>query len=189
MDLLSKAIIFAAKAHDGMRRKNSDLPYILHPLEACQIVSTMTSNQEVIAASVLHDVVEDTTVTIEEIHKEFGDYIYELVSSETENKREEIPANLTWKLRKEESLEVLKNTNDLNVLKLWVGDKLSNVRSLYREYLKKGDLIWEMFNQKDSKEQEWYYTNVVKHTSKLQEFDAWKELDSLVKKIFNLKEE
>ena len=67
MEIISKAIEFAVKAHDGMRRKNGELPYILHPLEAAVIVGTMTSDQEIIASAVLHDVVEDTDIPIEEI--------------------------------------------------------------------------------------------------------------------------
>ena len=57
MELVSEAIAFAVKAHDGMRRKKSDAPYILHPMEAAVIVGTMTDDQHLIAAAVLHDVV------------------------------------------------------------------------------------------------------------------------------------
>ena len=66
-ELATRAIIFAAEAHDGMRRKQSDCPYILHPMEAAVIVGTMTSNQEVIAAAALHDVVEDAGITMREV--------------------------------------------------------------------------------------------------------------------------
>ena len=55
MELVTKALIFAAEAHDGMRRKKSDAPYILHPIEAATIVGTMTDDQILIAAAVLHD--------------------------------------------------------------------------------------------------------------------------------------
>ena len=54
MELASEAIAFAVKAHDGMRRKKSSVPYILHPMEAAVIVGTMTDDQNVIAAAVLH---------------------------------------------------------------------------------------------------------------------------------------
>ena len=66
MELVSQAISFAVKVHDGMRRKKKNIPYILHPMEAAVIVGTMTEDQELIAAAVLHDVVEDAGVTIEE---------------------------------------------------------------------------------------------------------------------------
>lgn len=184
MELVSKAIIFATKAHDKMRRKNSEVPYIIHPLEAAVIVSTMTSNQEVIAAAVLHDVVEDAGITIEQVYEEFGEYVRFLVASETENKRENLPSDLTWKIRKEESLEDLKNAKDVNILKVWLGDKLANVRSIYEEWKINGDKMWVHFNQKDPKEHAWYYKTIAEYTSALKEYRAWQEYNEIVKIVF-----
>ena len=155
MELVTEAIIFAAKAHDGMRRKKNKSPYILHPMEAAVIVSTMTNDQEVIAAAALHDVVEDAGIKMETIEEIFGVRVRELVESETEDKRADFPPMETWKIRKEESLLVLKNTEDLDVLRVWLGDKLANMRSLYREWKREGDVMWNNFNQKDPKMQAW----------------------------------
>ena len=130
MELVSEAIAFAVKAHDGMRRKKSEAPYILHPMEAAVIVGTMTDDQNLIAAAALHDVVEDAGITIEEIEEKFGKRVRELVSSETEDKRADLPPSDTWRIRKEESLSVLRNTNDVGVLMVWLGDKLANMRSI-----------------------------------------------------------
>ena len=127
MDLVSEAIVFSVKAHDGMRRRKSEAPYILHPMEVGAIIGTMTDKQEVIAAGVLHDVVEDAGITIEEIGEKFGSRVKELVASETENKREQLPPEETWRIRKEESIEKLRTTDDIEVLMLWIGDKLSNI--------------------------------------------------------------
>ena len=115
MELVSEAIAFSVKAHDGQRRKKSNAPYILHPMEAAVIVGTMTDDQELIAAAALHDVVEDAGITMDEIGERFGARVKELVLSETENKRENLPPADTWRIRKEESLEVLKNAEDLSV--------------------------------------------------------------------------
>ena len=106
MELVSEAIAFAVKAHDGMRRKKSSAPYILHPMEATVIVGAMTDDQNIIAAAALHDVVEDTGITIEEIEKRFGKRVRELVESETEDKRADLPPASTWRIRKEESLAI-----------------------------------------------------------------------------------
>ena len=73
MELITRATIFAAKAHDGVRRKGSGMPYILHPMEAACIVSAMTKRSDLIAAALLHDVLEDTPVTYEELKEEFGE--------------------------------------------------------------------------------------------------------------------
>ena len=146
MELVSEAIAYAVKVHDGMRRKESEVPYIIHPLEAAVIVSTMTDDQQVIASAVLHDVVEDTDVTIEEIEERFGKRIRVLVEAETENKRPEMHPSESWRIRKEESLEILKNTDDIEVLIVWLGDKLANIRSIYRELKKEGNKLWLRFH-------------------------------------------
>lgn len=184
MDILSKAIIFATKAHDGMYRKLDKTPYIMHPLEAAVITSSMTFDQEVISAAVLHDVVEDAGITMDEIFEEFGPRITKLVSSETENKREELSSEATWKIRKEESLEVLKNADDLDVLKVWLGDKLANIRSIYEGWKVKGNHVWDKFNQQNLEEQAWYYFSIAEYTKKLSNHRAWQEYYQLIKIIF-----
>lgn len=187
-DLVSEAIAFSTKAHDGMRRRKSDAPYILHPMEVGAIVGTMTDNQEVIAAGVLHDVVEDAGITIEEIGEKFGARVMELVASETENKREELPPEDTWQFRKEESLEKLRTTDDIEVLMLWIGDKLSNIRTIYRDYLVEGNALWNKFHQSDVNVQAWYYRSIMKYTERLSHTLAWIEYKTLVEKIFGTEE-
>lgn len=184
MDLVSEAIVFSTKAHDGMRRRKSKVPYIVHPMEVGAIISTMSDNQEVIAAGLLHDVVEDAGVTIEEIGEKFGARVMELVASETENKREELPPEETWLIRKEESLENLRTTDDIEILMLWVGDKLSNIRAIYRDFLVEGNDIWNKFHQSDINVQAWYYRSIVKYTERLSDTLAWIEYKTLVEKIF-----
>ena len=188
-DLVSEAIVFATKAHDGMRRRKGEIPYILHPIEVAAIIGTMTEDQSVIAAGVLHDTVEDTDVTIEEIEAKFGLRVKELVASETENKREELPPEETWRVRKEETLAVLRDTDDISVLMLWMGDKLSNIRTVYRDHLVEGDAIWKRFHQSDVKEQAWYYRSILKYTERLSDTLAWREYKMLVEKIFGVEEE
>jgi myo-inositol-1(or 4)-monophosphatase len=184
MELVSEAITFAAKAHDGMRRKKSDAPYILHPMEAAVIVGTMTDDQNLIAAAALHDVVEDANITIHEIEERFGKRVRELVESETEDKREERPPAETWRIRKEESLAVLKNTDDLGVLMVWLGDKLANMRAIYRDFKVEGNAMWQRFNQKDASEQAWYYRSIVKLTERLSDNSAWLEYKTLTELVF-----
>ena len=184
MELVTKAIIFAANAHDGMRRKKNKSPYILHPMEAAVIVSTMTDDQEVIAAAALHDVVEDAGIKMETIEEIFGARVRALVQSETEDKRADRPPMETWKIRKEESLLVLKNTEDLDVLRVWLGDKLANMRSLYREWKNEGNAMWNNFNQKDPEMQAWYYGTIAEYTSKLSDTSAWIEYKTLTEMVF-----
>ncbi len=183
-ELATKAIIFAAEAHDGMRRKQSDCPYILHPMEAAVIVGTMTGNQEVIAAAVLHDVVEDAGVTMRKVEELFGKRVAELVASETEDKMYPLPAESTWRARKSESLRILAETRDREIKILYLGDKLANLRSIYHVWTEKGDAVWQDFNQKDPAKQAWYYRGIAESTSELSGTSAWQELDSLIRTIF-----
>ena len=184
MELVSEAIAFAVIAHDGMRRKKSEAPYILHPMEAAVIVGTMTNDQNLIAAAALHDVVEDASVTIDEVETKFGKRVRELVESETEDKRSELPPSETWRIRKEESLSVLKNTEDIGVLIVWIGDKLANMRSIYRDWKVEGDAMWQRFNQKDAKEQAWYYHSIAKLTERISDTSAWIEYKTLTEIVF-----
>ena len=184
MELVSEAIAFAVKAHDGMRRKKSDVPYILHPMEAAVIVGTMSEGQNLIAAAALHDVVEDAGITIEEIAERFGKRVRELVESETEDKRADLPPAATWRIRKEESLAVLKNTDDIAVLMVWLGDKLANMRAIYRDFKVEGEAMWQRFNQKDVAEQAWYYRSIVALTERLSDTSAWIEYKTLTDLVF-----
>jgi myo-inositol-1(or 4)-monophosphatase len=144
----------------------------------------MSCDQNLIAAAALHDVVEDAGITIEEVEEKFGARVKELVKSETEDKREELPPADTWRIRKEESLEVLKNTEDIGVLMVWLGDKLANMRSFYRGWKAEGDAMWQKFNQKNVKEQAWYYRSIADLTARLSDTSAWLEYKTLTEIVF-----
>ncbi len=176
MDILEEAIIYATTLHEGKVRKLKNIPYILHPLEVAQIIATMTDDQEIMAAGVLHDVVEDTDTTLDAIREKFGDRIAALVESETENKYPGEDKSLTWKRRKEESLLVLKNSKDIGVKMLWLSDKLSNIRSLSRIYGERGKDLWNSFNQSDPMMHRWYYMTVAQYVEyDLNRTGAYKE--------------
>ena len=78
---------FAEKAHEGQFRKGTKRPYIVHPLEVAKIVSTMTDDEEIISAALLHDTLEDCRqVTKEQIKEAFGERVLEMVRQESEDK-------------------------------------------------------------------------------------------------------
>lgn len=184
MDILEQAIVFAVNAHSGMVRKGTQNPYILHPLEAAAIVSTMTTDKEVIAAAVLHDVVEDTDITIETICQQFGRRVAELVDAESENKRPGQSAASTWKLRKQETLDHLSAVEDIAVKMVTLGDKLSNIRSIYRDRQTMGEKLWDRFNQKDPMEHYWYYSGICEALKDLSGYTAWQEYRELIRRTF-----
>ena len=182
-NVFEKAVCFAMEAHRGQTRKDGGI-YILHPLEDAAIVGTMTNDLEMLAAAVLHDTVEDTDVTAEDIVANFGERVAELVAHETENKRPECDPGDTWKIRKLESLEVLK-TADKNTKILWLGDKLSNMRSLSRDYEKLGPAVFERFNEKDPRKQRWYHETIISYLEELSEYPAFREYKALFDYVFD----
>ena len=68
---------------------------------------------------------------------------------------------------------------------LWVGDKLSNIRSLYRGYLELGDAIFNRFNETDPQQQRWYHETVIEYTSDLEGCEAYEEYKKIFHKIFD----
>lgn len=79
MNLIARATLFADQAHDGQLRKFSGLPYISHPMEVMQIVRGVCNDDDVLAAAVLHDVIEDCGVTYTDLMLEFNENIAHLV--------------------------------------------------------------------------------------------------------------
>ena len=143
----------------------------------------MTDDEEILAAAALHDTVEDTDATVEQIRSRFGPRVAELVAGESENKREDRPAEETWKVRKQETLEHLKTApREIKIITL--GDKLSNMRALYRDHLVLGDRLWDRFNQKDPKEHAWYYSGVARCLEELAGAPAYEEYLQLIEKTF-----
>ena len=182
--LLCQATRLAAQAHDGAYRKGGKMPYLLHVMETAEIVGTMTEDEDVLAAAVLHDVLEDTSVTEEELRETVGGHVTELVLAVSENKRREQPAEATWRLRKQESVEKLLKEPRLEVTMIALGDKLSNIRALQRDYGILGEQVWERFNNKSKAEQGWYYQAVTDALQDLSVYPVWHELASLVWEVF-----
>ncbi len=188
-DILGEAIAFAANAHDGQKRKLLNTPYILHPMEVAVIASTMTDDTDTLIAALLHDTVEDTYVTMEDIRAQFGDRVCQLVDSETEDKRANLPPQDTWYVRKIESLKALCGTDDVHIKIIWLADKLSNMRSFYSQYRALGNELWQHLNQKDPKMHLWYYETIADAVACLKNEAAYEEYMDLIRKIFYSSEE
>lgn len=184
--LIEEAIQFAATAHKGDTRKGKDTPYVAHAMETMMLVANMTGDNQVIAAAALHDVVEDTDFSVEDIRERFGERIAFLVEHETENKREGLPKETTWKLRKQEQLSKVQGA-PLEVKMIMLGDKLSNMRATLRDYKKNPTGLWDKFNMKDEKEQEWYYRTVGEQLADLRDFPEYQEYMSILDKVFGEK--
>lgn len=202
--VLDRAILFAVRAHAGTERRGKGYPYIVHPLEAVEIVATMTSDQELLAAAALHDTVEDTEVTVEQIRAEFGDRVASLVADETD----QLPGQAgndappvtdgsssvmagpdrpseeeTWHARKQAAIDRLAGASrDAKMVAL--GDKLSNMRAIARDYAVQGDALWNLFHAKDPKEHAWHYRGLADALRELAGTFAYQEFENLINQVF-----
>ncbi len=184
MTRLQLAIDYAARMHEGQIRKLSHVPYILHPMEAAAVAASLTDDEDVIIAALLHDVLEDTDATEEEVEELFGKRVLALVKSETENKRKDQPASVTWKIRKQESLDELAKANREEKI-VWLSDKLSNMRALSKDYVLIGNRVFEAFNERRKAQHEWYYRSILGLLeSELGDTFAYLEYKQLVYLVF-----
>jgi len=156
-DLVSKAIIFATKAHSGQSRKGTNLPYIVHPLSVMRKLIDMGADTNLVCAGVLHDVLEDTEVRYEELVEQFNKDIADLVNSHTDDK------TLPWPEQKAKALEELGKSNQ-RVQMLILGDKMDNLAGMLLKKDEPG--FWDLF-QYPREMQKWYYTESVKKFSLL----------------------
>ena len=175
--MIQRAAVFAAKAHEGMTRKGSSIPYIYHPMEVALIVAQMTDDPEVIAAAYLHDVLEDTSVTPEELEQAFGSRVLSFVQAESEDK------SLTWRERKANTVAHLKQA-PREVKLLTLGDKLSNMRSTARDYMVIGDEIWKRFNEKNRESHRWYLEGILDGLQELRDLPPFQELERLYHLVY-----
>ncbi len=177
--MVKKAIAFATQAHEGQFRKGTTRPFIVHPLEVGRIVATMTDDEEIISAAILHDTIEDCEdVTQEEICKEFSERVADLVAQESEDKSK------TWMERKSATIAHLKNAAK-EIQMIGLADKLSNMRDIDRDYPECGEELWNRFRMKDKNTIGWYYKGVFSALQEaMKDIPAFEEYSKLVEKHF-----
>ena len=156
MDIKEKAKLFAIKAHKGQVRKSeSDKPMVLHPIDVGLILEEFGYDDNVIAAGFLHDVVEDTKYTIDDIKREFGEDIAQLVFDASEEDK-----SLSWEERKKKTIEKTRTLPLRNRL-IICADKISNLEDLNILFAKNGIRDFSAF-KRGEESQKWYYTELYK---------------------------
>ncbi|MCS6912786.1 MAG: bifunctional (p)ppGpp synthetase/guanosine-3',5'-bis(diphosphate) 3'-pyrophosphohydrolase [Myxococcales bacterium] len=128
LELIRRAYAFAARAHDGQRRRSGD-PYVVHPLGVASTIADLRLDISSVCAGLLHDCVEDTSATTEDISKLFGTEIAFLVEGVT--KLGKVP----WNTREERQAEnfrkmLLAMARDIRVILIKLCDRLDNMRTL-----------------------------------------------------------
>ena len=174
---IKKAIRFAVKAHGEQMRKGTDFPYIEHPLHVGILLSKAGMRDEVVIAGILHDTLEDTDTTEDDLRSEFGDEILRMIKSESEPDR-----TLPWNERKNHTVEHLRGApGDVRMIAL--GDKLSNIMDMEADLETNGDALWDRFNA-GYEEQKWYYTSLVDALSDLGDAELYQEFKERVSSVF-----
>ena len=179
-EMLDRAVHFVVDKHAGQFRKGTTIPYIVHPLEVMTILNAMRAGTGLMIAGLLHDTVEDTDVSIDEIKTMFGDYVAGLVAGHTEDKSK------SWRERKDTAIRELAEAG-YDLKRIIMADKLSNMRNIARDYSELGEKLWERFNA-SKEDQSWYYSASIDALDGMQHIketrNAYWELNSLFKDVF-----
>ena len=177
---LNDAIRYAVEKHEGQYRKGTMMPYIVHPLETMQILYSMSADTNLMIAGVLHDTLEDTSASKEELELLFGESVSRMVAMHSEDKSK------SWEERKQTAIAELAEA-DKSFKMLVMADKVSNLRSMLRDYRAEGESFWNRFNRPKA-QQAWYYSKIQDALYDLQHYadtaSVYWEMVGLYKDIF-----
>ncbi|MCA0986486.1 HD domain-containing protein [Guptibacillus algicola] len=182
MKVIEKAVEYAAYAHDNQYRKKTRLPYVSHPVTVGFYLLQSGVREEVVAAAILHDVLEDTTTTFSDLEKEFGLEIATLVEGCSEPDK-----NLIWEERKKHTIRHLECAS-FEIKQIACADKLHNLRTIHVELQKDGDRVFEKFSRGREK-QRWYYESILASlqanlTDSQSEWHLFGELEETIHQVF-----
>ena len=185
MNLKERAKEFAINAHMGQIRKSEpDKPMIIHPLSVGLILEEYGYNDLVVAAGYLHDVVEDTKYTIEDVQNMFGKDVASLVMNASEPDK-----SLSWEERKKHTIENTKNLPLENKLVI-CADKINNLEDLMIKFQKSGTRNFSSF-KRGEEQQKWYYTSIYEGlvSGENPELPIFKRLKNVLDIVFYGKED
>lgn len=158
---IKKALQFAARKHDGQYRKEvTPLPYITHLISVALLVAEGGGDDDVVTAALLHDTIEDTNTTREEIRDEFNTHVADLVETVTEPRDPE----LSWRMRKEHYLAKVEAGSD-DALLVSIADKIDNIESKIAAFEREGEELLKRWQQ-PLDEYLWYHGEVTKIAKK-----------------------
>ena len=136
------ALAYAAEQHQHQRRKGGDIPYVAHLLGVASLVLEDGGSEDEAIAALLHDAVEDQDIAPAEIAERFGSTVARIVEGCTDSDDWPKPP---WRPRKEQFLERLR-TQDPDVLRVVLADKLHNARATLWDYRLRGEELWRIFH-------------------------------------------
>lgn len=154
MSLYQIALTQSVAAHAGQVRKHNGTPYIVHPIMVARLVEAAGFSEQVVAAALLHDVLEDTAVTADTIQSTVGVDVLRMVEALSENK------SLPWRDRKAAYIDVVVAAG-VSVWAISVADKIHNAESLLAFHAEVGATSWQVFN-KGKADKVWFEETLLK---------------------------
>lgn len=173
------AIKMALEAHDNQFRKLDGDIYAAHPIEVALLLASAGASEDVQIAGILHDTLEDTELTVEEIRTHFGNRVSDLVVACSEPDKD-----LPWKSRKENALAFMRSCGDPAVKLILLADKLSNIKSIHRNLSIMEGALWDNFNA-GFEEQKWYFRESLDALESLSDTDMYKRFAVYVHQVFD----
>jgi (p)ppGpp synthase/HD superfamily hydrolase len=157
-EALEAALRWAAVCHQGQERRGSGVPYVQHVVAVAMILDRLGYGQEVVIAGLLHDVVEDTEATLDEVSSRFGPVVAAIVAHATEVKLDDRGVKRPWIDRKRDHLAAMASA-PAEARAVLLADKLHNLVSIARD-LRDGRPIWGRFNAPRS-DVLWYHQTAI----------------------------
>ena len=159
VSLVDQATQYTVKKHEGQYRRGLNIPYSTHLFGVARILKAAGYEDDIVVAGLLHDVLEDTDATAEEVCELFGENILALVKAVSEPDK-----SFNWEQRKQHMINQIKYLNE-GALAIFLAEKIQNVRAIKYELSQLGESTWENFNA-GKEMQHWYYVNIIEQTKK-----------------------
>jgi len=188
MDRIQKALAFAFEYHASQIRKAGGVPYIVHILDVARLLlSEPGVSGDVVIGGILHDVLEDTRCTPQDVEREFGGHVLSLVLFATEPDKGPTMTRQektrTWRTRKEHSIKACAQASQDQLL-VTLADKLSNLTALRDELQLSGEQVWESFNA-SKEDTAWFHRSLRSAVAdKLKDTRLFRLYDHLVDEVF-----
>lgn len=154
LSLIEKATRIAVVAHKEQVRKSDNSPYIVHPFMVALKLAEYNFPDYVISAGMTHDVLEDSDFSEEELRRELGDDVLDIIKAVSEDK------SLSWEVRKEKYIEKIANSSE-DVKAVSISDKIHNAKSFLNAYSLQGASLWNNFNRGKDKTL-WFQNELLK---------------------------
>ena len=179
-NIIEKVTRIAVEAHKNQVRKADNSPYIIHPFMVALKLQKYNFEDEVIAAALTHDVLEDTDYPEEKFREELGDEVYKIVKAVTNDD------SLVWEEKKKQYIETVRNGPE-GAKAVCIADKIHNLECLLIAYNEQGKEVWKKFNRgKDKKV--WFETEVLKMLKDTWQHPMIDEYETLVEEEKKLEE-